>query len=369
MNVQELRKYLVSSCRYLQTDAGVVPPESNALWVEWVIARSECVCRSVDISAIAAGEVESVLNLQVREWSPFHSPEYHFEVLGNRALVWAWDGDNRRRLCREAGVSPDVLLPESLVLQASTESEEEPVILVQCLEGYEGRAYRGTRQVQSRWWKELPDLRSWNQFRMLFDLTPVESLPAPVSPSMPVGGGVSLQSMVLPFLRAESTLFVLFFALFLVAAAYQGGSILYSTVAINSAESQIEELNQAVTPVLQARDVALGAMETIEDIHSLHTGPLQLQYLADLLARLEATRKAGQDVTLVAWDYRSTGVSMSLLANDLSAEELLSIFEAIPWLEGQRVGEDAAKDRTRVTANLVPGWQFEESTGDTVAGT
>ena len=204
---------------------------------------------------------------------------------------------------------------------------------------------------------------------MLFDLPPANSLPTPVEPGLENTPSASLRSMLLPFIRAESTLFVVFFALFLVAAAYQVAGIAYARLAVGGAQERVAELNQAVTPVLEARDAALSAMDSIEEINSLHSGPLQLQYLSDLLAHLETVRASGREIELAAWEYQPGGVSISVAVEELSATELLAVFEDIPWLTEQRVGDDPVKGRMRVTANLVPGWRFPAEAGAEVAGT
>ncbi len=369
MNLQKLRNYLLSSCRYSQTKAGVLSPDDSALWVEWVVARSLCVFRSVDISSVSAAELDAFLRMQVREWAPFDDPEYHFQTFGNRALVWAWDGELRRSRCRECGVTPDAILPESVMRSPGTEPGDAKVQLVACIEGFEGRGFRESRQVQSRWWAEHPSLKSWNQFRMLFDLPPVESVPEPAESSLASFAAAPLKSMLLPFLRAESTLFVLFFALFLVAASYQLAGIAYASVAVGAAEADIAELNQAVTPVLSARDEALAALDDIESMTSLRAGPLQLQYLSDLLDHLARARAEGREVHLMAWEFQSEGIAISVTAEELSAAELLTLFEGVPWLVKQRVGDDRVKGRMRITAELAPGWRFTDADDEQVAGT
>jgi len=110
--------------------------------------------------------------------------------------------------------------------------------------------------------------------------------------------------------------------------------------------------------VLEARDSALAALDAIENIATLHSGPLQLQYLSDLLAHLAQAREAGKDVELMAWDYAQSGVAISVAAETLSAAELLSVFESIPWLQAPRVDDDPVRGRMRVTGGLVEGWRF-----------
>ncbi|MEP5766269.1 MAG: hypothetical protein ABJ308_16845 [Halieaceae bacterium] len=358
MKLQELRNYLISSCRYVQTEAGVDCPEATAIWVEWIVARSLCVFRSVDIGGVDRGDLDALLRLQVREWAPFADPEFHFEVQGSRALIWAWDGVLRRQCCGELSVTPDAILPETLVRCLSPE-EDETLVLSHCWEGVEARGFLDGQLAVSRWWPQLPSQQSWNQLRMLFDLEPVPELPGPVNAPLPAGQGATLRSMLLPFLKSESTLFVLLFCLFIAAGSFQLSGILYADVAAARAEARIEELNGAVTPVLVARDVALDALDSIESISELHSGPLQLQYLADLLARLALERDAGRQVELLAWEYSGGNLAISVAGESLSATELLGVFESIPWLLEPRLGDDVVKGRMKISAQLQPDWRFE----------
>jgi hypothetical protein len=336
--------------------------------VEWLVARSLCVCRAVEASGVKAGELDALLALQVREWAPFSDPEYYYLDMGNRLLVWAWDGELRRSRCREAGVRPDLVLPESVVRPLQTSpTEESELLLVPCWEGFEAREFRQGRLVQTRWWCELPSLAAWNRSRLLVDLPPLEALPEFSDTADSDSHAAPLREMLIPFLRAESTLFVLLFALFLVAGAYQLSAIAYAAVSSSRVESRIEELNSAVTPVLAARDAAMGALDTIENISSLHAGPLQLQYLSDTLDRLAAERARGRSIELVAWEYKPGAVVVSVEAEALSPAELLTIFEAVPWMTEPRVGEDPVKSRQRVTGQLLPGWRFPEAEPPKVA--
>jgi hypothetical protein len=304
----------------------------------------------------------------VREWAPFSDPEYYYLDMGNRLLVWAWDGELRRSRCREAGVRPDLVLPESVVRPLQVlPAEDSELLLVPCWEGFEARAFRKGRLTQTRWWREMPSLATWNRSRLLVDLPPLEAMPEFSATADQDTHTAPLREMLIPFLRAESTLFVLAFALFLVAGAYQLAAISYAAVSATRVESRIEELNSAVTPVLASRDAAMGALDTIESISSLHSGPLQLQYLSDMLARFAAERDKGIDIELVAWEYKPGAVAVSVEAEALSPAELLSVFEAIPWMSEARVGEDTARDRQRVTGQLLPGWQFPEVDSQKVA--
>jgi hypothetical protein len=368
VNLQKLRNYLVSSCRYIQTETGVTAPEHSSLWVEWVVARSLCVSRAVETSGVKAGELDALLALQVRQWAPFPNPEYHYQDMGNRLLVWAWDGDLRRRRCGEAGVRPDVVLPETLARPLEAPQHDPELVPVACWQGVEARAFRGGRLVQSRWWPEMPSVGAWNRARLLLDLPPLDTLPEPAMVTADAEQSTPLRHMLIPFLKAESTLFVLFFALFMVVSAYHLSTVSYVAISSARMESKIAELNSAVTPVLEARDAALTALDGIESLSALHDGPLQLQYLTDLMDRLASVRAEGQDVELVAWDFRPGVVSISVETEMLSPAELLSIFETVPWLREPRVEDDVVDTRRRVRGELVPGWRFPQAEPPAVAG-
>ena len=109
--------------------------------------------------------------------------------------------------------------------------------------------------------------------------------------------------------------------------------MLYTNVASVRAESRIEALNEAVTPILAARDRALDSMSTVEKFAALRSGPLQLQYLESVFSHLAESRSAGRDIQFLGWDFSQNGVSISVASEELSADELLTVFEALPWLQ------------------------------------
>ena len=78
-------------------------------------------------------------------------------------MVWAWSSE-RVMQDAEGGplLAPRRIFPESLFRGRPMVDGEE---LLAMDEGFEGRVWRGAQLVASHWWRSLPGVGEWNEFR------------------------------------------------------------------------------------------------------------------------------------------------------------------------------------------------------------
>jgi len=365
VKLQQFKNFLSSSSRVFQGSEGAVAPDSRGLWEEWVVGRSLCTFRSVDLGNVEKGARDDVLEMMVAQWVPYPRPEYHAEVLGGRSLVWVWDGDKRRAESSRLNALPDRIIPETLVRPQQADFEElddgTAVDLVTCLDGCEGRAWREGQLVASRWWPEVPSLQDWNRFLLTVDRAPHAAVDAPQEQEVPTSSHWQPSDLLRSLAGSEARQLAVLVAVFALVSAYQLGLIIYGAAASSGLESKIETLNQSVTPILEAREAAYEYQEAANSLARLHNAPLQMEFIVSIQDLLKAAEDQGHELSLAGWHYQASGDAIITIETaSVSASELLSLFESLAWMEEQRVVDDVAPNRLRVEAQLVTDWRFEQ---------
>jgi len=368
VKLQQFRNFLSSSCRIFQDEEGALAPDTRALWEEWVVGRSLCAFRSVDVGNIENRARKEVLDMMVAQWVPFQKPEYHVETSGALARIWVWDGERRRLESEKLKAIPDRIIPESLVRpRAETAVADQPdeaaVDLVACLSGFEGRAWLGDQIVASRWWPHIPSLLSWNRFLLTVDQAPVAAVPEAIEQSERKTESPSRQELLKTLLGSELRQLALMFALFAIFSSYQLGVFAYAALSSAGLEESIVRLNNEVGSVLSARESAREYEAAVADLARLHTTPLQIEFISRVQALIASAGESNEEVSLAGWNYEDSGaVVITVHSESMTASKLLSLFETQPWLQDLRVVDDLAPNRLNVEGKLTPGWQFAGAT-------
>ena len=323
--------------RYLQRRYDVILPPARAKGRrEWVISRGLCHYRCFVLNDIPVNRRETVLQLQIQQWSPFSEYGSYIVWLGEQAQVWIWDQVIQQNRWLEIGVNKASLLPET-VLQIRPTTEETTTQLLQCIEGYEGQIWQQGVLVSSRWWLNKPDQAEWSLFQRAQGLDTHSPLPLAVEAPLlnrPWGRTPNRWSK-LSWLYKESTWIMLGVAIITVIFTGETISIVKWQRAVNQIQQQIEELNNEVTPILTARTQAIANQQRFEQITALSMAhPLQLQLMANIAEKLP---KKGQ-VRFINWSYQFKELRFTIEADEpLDPTKYIKIFQSLPFLTEVKV--------------------------------
>ena len=106
---------------------------------DWVISRGLCHYRFFSLTDIPNARQDSVLQLKLKQWSPFQEYASYQVWQGGHVQVWIWDQQKLQNELTEIGLKRAIILPETL-LHARPSTDE--IQLLRCLEGVEGRIWK-----------------------------------------------------------------------------------------------------------------------------------------------------------------------------------------------------------------------------------
>nr|WP_316640640.1 hypothetical protein [uncultured Roseateles sp.] len=226
-----------------------------------MLARSLLRYRCVSMAGVPASDRVKALQAQLLAWQPFPESLYLVDLLGDQAQVFALDQQQLAPL--ENSNAP--LWPESLLHEAPADG----VVLLECLEGFEGQAWRGAVLNTSRWWPQLPDEAEWLGFVRQCRLSPAESQAAlaqvPVARSSPwfrPARQVLRADQLSRSQQGNERLVLGAAGLILVAATAYGAHDAWATYQFRLAQqAAVMSLKDEVAPILAAREKALAAAD------------------------------------------------------------------------------------------------------------
>ncbi len=272
---------------------------------------------------LSGRQKESALSLKVEAWSPFNETGYVVAWSGNVACVFAWDKKQIREKIRECGYDPIKckVIPEAFMRQ----SIPDGLRLVRCVKGMEGQFWKDSILMASRWWQSAPPVNEWYLFSRIAGQQGGSGLPDVTEPiwldkawhENPKSG--DLISYVISYqpARAFATVMLILPVAFLLA---QITTYMVQNWLINKEIAAIEGTSQSIRA---SRLNALMALETAEDISSLHKYPHQIEILARAHSLLYE-----YGVTLLSWEYDSGDLEFGLdLTSDLDPRIFIKAFE------------------------------------------
>lgn len=226
-----------------------------------VLARSLLRYRCLSVAGLATADRNKALQAQLLAWQPFPDSLYLVDMLGDQAQVFALDRQQLTQLER----SEVPLWPESLLREA----QPDGVVLLKCLEGFEGQAWRGGVLNTSRWWPHLPGEMEWLAFVRQCRLPQQETVAA--LRGVPAPLDMAWFRPLRPVLRAEQlsrsqwgneVLLLGAAGLVMVAASTYIAHDAWAAYQLRQAQqAAVLSLKDDVAPILLARDKALAAAD------------------------------------------------------------------------------------------------------------
>lgn len=274
----------------------------GAARTEWVLSRALCRFNTFDVQGVSRPQRRAALELEVRRWAPFAKPRWYAVGQEGLAQVWVWDGDSVDVSMAAAGVREGRarVLPESVLHPR----RDEGVVLVACLDGYEGQAWRAQELVASRWWRDIPREDEWFRFQRDAGVDPgsIRGLPSEAAPvaladrpwaapwgaSLGVAGGTRERWLVaaVAFTLLGSTLWL-------------GSQYVKAAMALSEQRTRLAELERIASPVATARMQALAALDRATALQTeLDRFPDQAKLMQSVAALLPK-----QGVSIREWQY------------------------------------------------------------------
>ncbi len=260
---------------------------------------------------------------------------------GNRASVYAWNGEDVKKSITEAGYSDKrcIVAPEGFI----REPFQTGVRLVAAIEGFEAQAWQDGFLAFSRWWPQKPGKVEWDLFLRSAGVALTESggqVPDPVTPpfsDMPWNrqAGYFGATWLLNDPRYVAAIAAL------IAAPFIYLSVEYAWLAASHARvsSRLERLTTETQDLRKIRSAAIANLDEIEDYLGLEIYPSQFEILASALNLLQNT-----NVKLVEWTYDVGTLSFTLHSDkDIDATALITAFEksgAFRNVTAARVGQE-----------------------------
>lgn len=267
-----------------------------------MLTRGLCRFGRFDLASVSVAKRHGALRLRLAGWAPFADAAYAVIWADGLATVWCWDATRLRERLAVHGRRPDqfvAVLPET-VLQAPL---AEGLRLVRCLEGFDAQHWQASALVDSRWWPALPSAVEWLGFLRACGLASDAQTPLP--PPLDLFGlarpwaGVSTATEVDgSFSEWQPWVQAALIAALGVPAALLATRELQLHMSMASLEQQITALRQTASPLISARDAALGTLERINLIRDIQRYPDALRVMATVAQVMPA-----DGVLLREWEF------------------------------------------------------------------
>ena len=268
----------------------------------------------------------SALQLKISAWSPFQNTQVAVAWSGNVASVFAWEKTTLEERMRSHGYDPNncEVVPEAFMRNPG----DDGIRLVSCNDGVEAQVWSQGFLTMSRWWPSIPPAREWALFARTTGTDADTAIPDIKEPSWREYPWNENQNSSAVFANALknhglvlTTITVLLAPCFYFAAAWMSYSAM--VLAVERDIASVEEESRAIR--IERAD-ALSALETAEDLLSLHRYPHQLEILSKAHSLLRQ-----HPVTLTNWDYDDGLLEFGLESDsDMDARVFILAFEEDP---------------------------------------
>jgi hypothetical protein len=293
-------KQIFSTQRYLQKRSEVIQPKNQAKGRrEWIVSRGLCHYRLFSLTDIPLARREKALQLQIQQWSPFREyASYSVWEKSGQVQVWIWDKQLQQEQVAESGQKKITVLPETVLHSFPTTNTLQ---LIQCIEGVEGQIWQEGILVGSRWWANSPHQKEWAQFQRTHGLPANPNLPPLLESSLleRPWGRTKRSFNKFVFLYQESTWVTLGAAIFTMLFSWQVASFFKWQQALTQTQTQIDQLNESVGPVLTARTQALADKQRFKQLLLLNPYPSQLELITTIAQEISPKK-----VFMVNWSYQ-----------------------------------------------------------------
>ena len=299
-----------------------------------LVGRELCLFTTLDAGKLPAKQRPAFAALAVRRTAPFADPAFDavWHADGT-AAVWYWSRERAATLAADMPGRRKRFAAEALYIG---HPEEQATQLLQLAAGVEGRVWKDSRLIASRWWPESPSLAQWREFLrgagvvVAGDTT--VAIPATLEPAtspwgqQPVGAG-NLQLAGLDHHLPKVALGLSL--LCLLAAGIELGGIARAQMDIWRAHSAATQLDAPLKRILAARDATDKAGSEIASLLALHG----LRPTTSMMAELTRLMPDGE-WQIKQWNQPTPDtLEVSLVSPSGNPEQLVAAWEASPMFE------------------------------------
>lgn len=350
-----------SPTRLLRTRDELLPLREGGRRTEWVVSRGLSLFISVPCAAVPHKRRDAFVATAVRRAVPFADPAWHVAWGGDFAMVWAWPQEDLIAHPDEAVVdesehlSSDMrrvnyirhFMPESLL---RGEPRENGVELLECSDGIEARAWRGSALYASSWWPRVPDASAWIAFCRGAGVAP-QTLPTVLSTAWrdqpwTITRGSSLRDTLAQYQRLAAPVAM---ALVLLMAAWQAAALLRVQLGRMRLAADIAASSQKVSDTLAARNRAEDDLATTWKLLALRPPSSQVRLMATTAGILDPLK-----ARVVQWTMPNpTTLEVVVAMNSPDPRALVLAFQKVATFDDvtvdiSRGGADQVIVRARV---------------------
>ncbi len=300
--------------------------------LEWVVPRSRCQFRRVELPAMAPAQRLAAAELAAKRAYPQPDCCHYLQCSGSTAQVWIW---------RPEGPAADAAelrwLPESCLFPPA---RDDGARLLELTVGVEGQLWRDGEMLASRWWPGLPEESQWLGFVRAAG-APGLARPEPQRLALgePARGDRAWWAFASPA-RLERATWLGAAALALFALGWQLAAALSWTIGMSWQSSRLDELRGRAAPLVAAREQAEADLATLNQYLSLQSGPSDYVLMTDVVGPLPA------DAVLTAWRREGQRLQASVRSAEADPRVFVASFQAHPRL-------------SRAVANPLEGGQMQ----------
>jgi len=311
------------------------------------MARSLCHYRRFNLTDIPLSRREQVLQLYIKQWSPFQNYGQYAVWQGNQIAVWIWDATVQQQALEEAGLKNAFVVPETVL---HPRLPTEGVQLVHCLEGVEGQIWQHGGLKGSRWWPHAPKAEQWYHFQRAHSLAELHTLPTIIDSALlerPWGKPKTHLDQFLNIYQ-EQLWITLALAVFTLLLTWQAVSIWVWQQALHQVEIQTEQLRTQVAPIVAARTQALTTQQRLTQILALDAYPAQLTIMAQIAEHLPH-----KQARIVKWFYQLGELNFTVETPELDATLYVKTFQALPLFNAVKAETDSKKNQLTISMDVV----------------
>lgn len=340
-------KRLFSSPRYLQQRTELITPSKHSKSrPEWVMSRGLCYYRLFLLSDIPIARRAHVLQLKIKQWSPFTEYGNYNVWQGGQVQVWIWDKQQQQKLLNEVGLKKTYIMPET-VLRERPSTLDLSIRLIECLEGVEGQVWKEGILIGSHWWPEIPSPLEWEHFQRAHRLPVTPTVASAVQAPLlerPWGrhkavGGNRLASY-------EKTGVIIGIAIFTVLLSWQLATVYKFKQSLLQIQWDINELSEKITPVLTHRNQTLDDKQKIERLLRLSPFPSQLELITQVAEKLP------QDAKLISWIYAQGNLNFTIETPQPNPTFYVKTFQGINGFKEVNAQTGSGKEINQIVISL-----------------
>jgi len=315
---QNIENILVDSTKNQVSSRFIVP-----------VKRSACVFAHFNFSNLSQSLKQKSLSIQLKKISPFKNFEQYVIWVENDAMVWIWQSSENNLKTKQ--IKDKIkYIPETIL----TGSRQKDLIeLTKLSTGVEGRIWKNSLLIGSRFWTKEPELHEWNLFLRTHGLKPMAELPKsqPYTLLKEPWYKPTIYQEIFTWIKIIHPLWYISYAAIAVLS-FQLTSIVQLSQVNNSLQRQYEQSLQSANEIVTARELAFDSRKSIHQLQQLSPWPMSLKTLADSLQLI-----TDMDATINRWSFNNGELTLDINAKTPDPKLFVEKFESSPFFEDVRI--------------------------------